>query len=77
MTLRQKGFSTKWFSRQSVVRRSVVYPIHVLFMTSIEPLHVQDTGQYYINTESSTSLQLQVSFKDLYVRAMQILIFKK
>ena len=27
MTLRQKAFSTKWLSRRSVVRRSVVYPI--------------------------------------------------
>ena len=31
--LRQKAFSTKWFSRQSVVRQSVGYPLHFAVTT--------------------------------------------
>ena len=32
---------------------------------SILPLYMQDSGQYSINTEASSSLQLQVSMKEV------------
>ena len=51
------------------------YSIYSLFicknwdnMTHLAAFNMQELGQYSINTEGSTSLQLKVSMKDLYPR---------
>ena len=41
-------------------------PFYALLMTLFAPLHMQDSGQYSINTEARGSLQLYVFMKDLW-----------
>ena len=48
--------------------------INLLIMTRFATFHVQNSGQYSINTEASASLQLYVSMKDLYARVLHIWI---
>ena len=45
-------------------------PLKRRFLT----FHMQDSGQYSINTEDASSLQLKLSIKTVYVRVMQIRI---
>lgn len=48
--------------------------IQALLMTYFSCFLMQDSGQYDINTEASSSLELQISMRDLYVRVPQIRI---